>query len=447
MNPSDAVRGALACPRCTGGELARDLASLLCHHCGTRYPLIGGVPCLLPDPSLWRELWTSRIADYLAATDTRMAHLRAEAELADLLPRTRNRVLRVLGGLQDQRAQVQELLSPLFDPARPRSTDIPGRPESRDKLAVLECYENLFRDWVWGEAESASMRGLAAKLAPAGTGLGRLAVYGAGAGRLAVDVHETLAPELTLAIDINPLPLLVAQALTAGDSVDLPEFPLAPHSDDETVMLRHLPGRPPARDGLAFLFADALSPPFAAGSLNTVLTSWFVDSVAHDFRLVAAAINRVLAPGGHWINLGPLRFENALSRVYSIQEVHEIVAATGFDVQHTLREDVRYFDSPASGSRRIETAFGFLARKSAEASAVPIPPLVPPWVVDPRLPVPVSPVIMNLGRTSMFTASAISLVDGTRSLVDVAAALAAPWGLPPEVLLDQLRAFFAKLPP
>ncbi len=107
--------------------------------------------------------------------------------------------------------------------------------------AVLKCYENLFRDWAWGGEECASFLSLVERLVV--EPLGRLAVYGAGAARLAVDVHRRFDHELTLAIDLNPFPLLIADALLRGERVTLPEFPVAPLSDRDVVVERELAAR------------------------------------------------------------------------------------------------------------------------------------------------------------------------------------------------------------
>src|SRR5262249_33457543 len=62
---------------------------------------------------------------------------------------------------------------------------------------VLKFSENLFRDWVWGEAESDAALALVRRLldaAGAREPLGTVAGFGAGAGRLAVDLHRTGRP-------------------------------------------------------------------------------------------------------------------------------------------------------------------------------------------------------------------------------------------------------------
>jgi len=271
-------------------------------------------------------------------------------------------------------------------------------------------------------------------------------MYGAGAGRLAADVHQTCTPGHTLALDVNPVPFLVADKLLAGDTIDLPEFPLDPNSDEVAVVTRHLARPFAVRDGLSFVFADALRPPIPAGSLDAVVTSWFIDAARVDLRQTAAAINRVLKPGGLWVNLGPLRFQAVLSRAYTIEEALEIVGASAFQLLSNDRQELPYFESPVSGSHRTDLVFRFAARKTGEAAAADIPDVVPPWVANPLEPIPITPALVALGRTSMFTAGVLSMIDGERSIVDVARDLGAAWGVEPARLQDELRAFLARLP-
>jgi SAM-dependent methyltransferase len=405
----------------------------------------------MDDPPLWRALWQARASEFLASTEGLVATWSAEAERPDVRPRTRARLEQVAAATEGQRRCVADFFARLGAPAQQL---IPTRPEPGDS-PVLHCYENLFRDWVWGRVEAERTLELVARLAP-DPQLGRLAVYGAGAGRLAVDVHQALQPSVTLALDTNPLPLLVAAELVHGESIELPEFPVAPHSEAEVVVWQTLRCPVEPRDGFGFVFADARQPPFAPSSLDTVLTSWFIDVVDADLEAIAASIGRVLREGGVWLNLGPLRFKRDLARQYTIEEIWEIVGDQGFELVSRERADVPYFDSPVSGSRRTETVFGFAARRTAAAggslqdgspAVAGSRSQVPEWITDPRRPIPVRPSLMALGRKSMFTAGAISLVDGQRSLLDVASEIARATGVDPAALLDQLRAFFGMLPP
>jgi hypothetical protein len=126
--------------------------------------------------------------------------------------------------------------------------------------------------------------------------------------------------------------------------------------------------------------------------------------------------------------------------------VLELVGLGGFELLSHDRQDIPYFDSPVSGSRRTDTVFRFVARKTADARSVEIPETLPPWIANPLLPIPVTPAMVALGRTSMFTTGVLSMIDGTRSIVEVARSLGAAWGVEPERLHDELRAFLARLP-
>jgi SAM-dependent methyltransferase len=399
----------------------------------------------VPDPAFWRTLWLRRLDDYSASIELRVAALRHESRGSDLLPRTRQRLDRLAAGLEQQLEAVTALFSPLdVDPDLLSSTAIPSRPEAGSQVPVLEYHEHVFRDWVWGQRECAEALAFIGPAIPAR--VSRVAIYGAGAGRLAVDVHQRCEAGRTFALDVNPLPFLIADRLLAGEELELPEFPVDPNSADDVVIRRKLALPFPVRDGFALLFADALRPPFVAGSLDVVVTSWFIDVARTDLRQTAAAINRVLRPGGLWINIGPLRFQTVPSRAYTIEEAVEIAELGCFDVEANDRQNIPYLDSPVSGSRRNETVFRFVARKTGEAPAVEILDPVPPWVANTLVPIPVTPALVALGRTSIFTSGVLSMIDGTRSITDVARALGAAWGVEPGRLHEELRVFLARLP-
>jgi uncharacterized protein YbaR (Trm112 family) len=441
------LKDILCCPRCGGGLADADgAAGWRCARCGGAYPSVGDIPCLIDDPALWRTIWLRRLDDYTTQMESRVHELEREAEAPHLLPRTRQRILRIARGFAQQLEAVTSLFEPLDAGADQwAASAIPSRPEPGAQLAILECYDHVFRDWCWGEPECALAIDFIAPLVPAG--LERVAIFGAGAGRLAADVHQRCGPARTLALDVNPLPFLIANTLLAGRTVDLPEFPVDPNSDDVVVVARHLERPYALRDGFSFLFADALRPPIPPGSLDVVVTSWFIDVARAELRHTTAAINRVLRPGGLWLNLGPLRFQTVLSRAYTIEEVHEIAVAGGaFELLSHDSREIPYLDSPISGSKRRDLVFRFAARKTGEAAAPEIPDPTPPWVSNPLTPIPITPALVALGRTSMFTTGVLSMIDGQRSIVDVARELAAAWGVEPARLQDELRAFLARLP-
>jgi len=433
----------LGCPRC-GGRFINGEAGLACAGCGRIYPMIGSLPCLAPDPSYWRALWLSRLDDYLEVTDARIRFMKKESELDDILPRSRARLFRIIEAKSAERASIQGLFADLrrgavHSPAVPSVVEALG-----GRLAILEWYEHIFRDWAWGERENAQFAALVARLV--GRKLGLLAVYGAGAGRLAFDVHRSLSPEHTVALDLNPLPFLVAERLVHGATLELDEFPVSPVTDRHMVVHQRLRAPAEADDRLRFVFADALVPPLRPGTVDAVLTPWFIDSIPLDLRETLALVNRALRPGGLWIQIGPLNFNTVLSKTYLIEEVLELTERSGFRVLSHIEERVPYFDSPFSGSWRDETLYCLCAEKQVDAPAFEPRASVPSWVSETNLPIPMVPELISMARTSAFTTMVMSFIDGRRSISDIAVSLSDRLGMDEAGLKEQLRAFFAKLP-
>ena len=454
MTPSGPALGAavarvLACPRC-GGPLAGAAVALACNSCGVAYPPVGDVACLVPDPGLWRARWAQRADHYLTAAARRIADLNVERGADGLLRSTRERLIAIMTALSADREVIARVLAPLQgSAAQPQApSPIPTASAPGADYEVLKFSENLFRDWAWGGAESDAALDLVRRLLgspPHGEALGTVAVLGAGAGRLAVDVHRTLRPGVVVALDINPLPLLVAAELIRGGEVTLHEFPVGPHGKSGVALPRALRCPFPVDDTLAFVIADGLRPPLAPASVDVVVTPWFIDAADADPRVIAAAINRVLRPGGRWLNFGPLRFNGAASRQYTIDEVREIVAEGGFALDVETRESVAYFASPDSGSHRTETIFAFAAHKTAAIPAVDLPAVDPKWITDPRAPIPRLPDWEALRRSAVFTNGVIAMIDGRRSVAEIAAGLGKAWGVDAATLEDPLRAFLSRL--
>ena len=439
--------GHYACPRCFGA-LPQETAQgggFFCAACEAAYPVLGGVACLVPDPALFRRIWKGRLDDYLSLSEGRLARLRDEASAPGLLGRTRARIERVSQALELDRKTIAALLSD-FVPAGEEGVPalFPSADARLEDPPLLRYSEHLFRDWAWGDENSERALSFVRLLLP-GT-LGKVAVYGVGSGRLALDIHRSLGPEWTLGLDVNPLPLIVGARLLSGDEVELHEFPLAPHTDDVVAVRQRLRSPVALPSGLALAFADALNPPLAPGSLDTVVTPWFIDAVGTDLRSVAAAVNRVLRPGGRWLNFGPLRFTGPLAAQYLEGEVHEIVESSSFALAGTLAEDLPYFRSPFSGTARVDRVFAFAAEKTGEASAPEPAKLFAPWLTDTSLPIPAGKGLAVLRKKSVLTIGIVSMIDGRRSIRDLARDLGAQWGVPPSVVEEQLAPFLASLP-
>ena len=91
---------------------------------------------------------------------------------------------------------------------------IPSRPEPAPQPPILECYEHVFRDWAWGERECALALDFVTPLVPSGPRAASRSTARAPGGSRSTSTRRA-RPARTLALDVNPLPFLVADRLLA----------------------------------------------------------------------------------------------------------------------------------------------------------------------------------------------------------------------------------------
>lgn len=409
----------LQCPRCRRAPLVVADGGFACRTCQVRYPRLGGLPWLFADPELavgeWRNRLTLYLEEFAAAERATDRDLVAAARDS-----TRTRLARLRDAYREQSRLVRALLEPLaLSPLPlPHATALAFGTPLPLRQDLHSYYANVHRDWCWGAEENAASH---AEVAAALDGrAGRLLVLGAGAARLAYDLHQQGAQTLTAALDINPLLLLVAERVVRGGRVELYEFPIAPRTSADVAVRRELAAPAPARAGLELLFADAWRAPFAAQSFDAVVTPWLIDIVDLDFESVALAVNRLLVPGGRWVNFGSLAFPwRRPGLKYGPEEVRDIVVDAGFEVGLQRDATLPYMRSPASRHARVETVAIFAADKRRRGPREPASDATPPWLRDSALPVPRHDPLALAADASRIQAVLLALVDGQRSIDDL----------------------------
>jgi SAM-dependent methyltransferase len=417
----DLLAPLLACPAC-GGPLDVVGAGAACRGCGLQFPVIGGLAWLFVEPQAALADWRGRLRLLEQHLEREAALHRAGLSLAGLHPLTRLRLEAQAGALEAHSRLVQALLEPLGLTGREERHEVHLALGTRLPLSqgLTNYYANLHRDWAWGDQENAaSLAEVLAVLAPGGAP-SRLLVLGAGGGRLAYDLHQSLPLEVTLALDFNPLLATVGQRVSAGEKLDLFEFPIAPRSLAEHGLRRTLAAPAPSRPGLEFVLGDALAAPFADGTFDAVLTPWFVDIVPDDLPALMARINRLIAPGGRWVFFGSLAWaDRPPERCYSLEELLALAPAAGFEAGPPRETPLPYMRSPASRHARIEAVVSFAARKVAEVER-PAPPVRPDWLERTDLPVPALPAFREQSLSTRVYAFIMAMIDGKRSIRDMA---------------------------
>lgn len=412
----------LRCPRCRRASLSLQRAGWICAGCNAGYPVLGEVPWLFAEPQSMLAQWRGRLQFLLLSIEREVRTLRAELA-GSLAALTRQRLEFLATAQEDHASRLSRLLFPLDLAATHAGyeTHLALRTRLPSDQGLTNYYVNLHRDWAWGNAENGASIALIRSVAEDHAHWGNTLVLGAGSGRLAYDVHMQCAPRLTVAVDFNPLLLFVARDVTRGRSLELYEFPIAPRRLADHAVLRSLAAPQPVRTGFHIVAADALRAPFATEAFDTVLTPWLIDIVSEDFASFAARVNALLRPGGSWINFGSLAFsqgERALR--LSFEETLEVVARTGFAQPAIGEQSIPYMCSPGSRHARLESVVAWCARKEGEAPAALAEGTLPEWLVMSDRPVPQSEDFKVQAIATRIHAFMMALIDGRRSIQDMA---------------------------
>jgi hypothetical protein len=423
----------------------------MCDACSSGFPVIGDIAWLFPDPRQALAEWRGRLGMLAAHLAAQAAAMRVAAGKGAVAA-TRRRLEHVAAAHDDQVARLHALLAPLgIEPGATLATHQGLGTQLPLQQGLTNYYVNLHRDWCWGGEENALQLGeVRAALVAGGAGslagLGRTLVHGAGAGRLAYDLHVGGDAPLTVATDFNPLLLFAAREMFAGRGVELWEFPIAPRRLEDHAVLRTLAPPSPPRPGLELVAGDALQPPFADGAFDTVVTPWFVDIIGEPFARVAARVNLALRPGGRWINTGSLAFSRAAhaDRI-GLEEVRELLPGAGFTLAAVRETSLPYMRSPASRHARVEEVVTWVATKSGPPAEIPRTRAVPDWLANADHPVPRTPAFEMQAISSRVHAFMLALINGDRSIRDMARVLADQRLMPPNESEAAVRTFLTRL--
>ena len=427
----------LACPRC-----GTALDDLTCKACRVTFPRLGGIPWLFADPGAALGDWKNRWELALAHMHADLSRVRQALDGDAVRASTRRRLEALAAGYSAQRGLLQTILEPL---SRAEGANLETLLALRTRLpgahGILSYEANVHRDWCWGGEETA------AAVDAVLTALGslsplRVLVLGAGAGRLAYDLHQRTTASVTVALDLNPLLACIGSRVSAGEPVELVEFPLAPCTPEGSAVLRVLRAPGPSRPGLEFVLADALRAPFVSDAFDVVVTPWLLDVVEAGAAAVVQRVNHLLKDDGIWINQGSVAFEdpNPADRL-TLEELLDLAGECGFADVAASEQRTPYMNCPDSRHGRMEAVVTLRGRKGASLGRSTRHDSLPDWIVQGRSPVPALPAFRTQALTTRMHAFIMTLIDGQRSLKDMARVLEEQNLMPRQEAEAALRGF------
>lgn len=434
----------LACPKCCSTTASGLNASRqYCSTCDTQFFDLDGMPCWFPAGTAQKYLWEDLLAKFIEhATEAEKAHLKALSDIQHL-PATRRKLslnYSVANGAR--RSVIQILRAAGLRPLKRREF------ENFTPLGLFQYFELMLRDWAWTPIEEDGYRvyenenamaldALRRALDTVNVGaIERVLVIGSGAGRLSWDLHQTLRPVLTLALDKHPLLAYVSKRMVRdGATIELPEARLYPRkglSAERLWKLRSPDCDPELRGSWHVMAADAWSAPLQPESFDLILTPWFADINGRDCKDLIDLVAGLLKPGGCWLNHGPFLYPDDLpdSLKYTPEELRQLLQMSGFDMLHDHFRLMPYTWSPLSERGRSEEVWTFMARSpstssfssSTESAELAYSSAAPPaWMILPHLPVPA---FADSRRFPDTLQNITALMDGTRSINDIAEILA-----------------------
>lgn len=447
MTVHDGLAALTACPRCDKAPLTASGDGYRCSACKTDFPAVSGIPWLFAEPDASIGEWRNRLHFALQQLATESQQIKGALDEHDAAGLTHRRLAKQAAAKDDHRQQLRELLAPLD--IQSSTANVESYLAMRTRLptdqGIATYYSNIHRDWAWGDEENEASLAVIDSVCD-GASLGDSLILGAGAGRLAYDIHRQLDTGMTVAMDFNPLLVLVAAKVAAGEDIELYEFPLAPKTMDDVAVRRSLKAPEPAGENFQLVLADALRPPFARASFDTVVTPWLIDVIDEDLPVFATRINNLLKKGGRWINFGSLAFDHRdAARCYSLEEVLAVVEASGFASAETREETIPYMCSPASRHGRRETVFAFSAVKEKDTGHAPRHKALPDWIVTGKEPVPALPAFRSQAMSTQIYAFVMSMIDGKRTIHDMAALMEKQQLMTKEEAIPAIRNFLTRM--
>lgn len=426
---------------------------------GRSFPVLNGVPFLMPLTAINHQEWLSRFSALFAqakmeldqlqsaisdpAANSEAGPTKTQLRLQKRFAATRDNLQLYWQILQDFTAhkgigETKAEEGKFADPVAAYSLLLSSRQN------LLSYGDNLFRDWAWGEKEiEESVCASASHLEAMQHG--KALFLGVGAGRYCLELHRRLGFSTAILTDINPIFLLILSRLLQGETLDVWELPFAPRLPEHHAIAHRLATSFRLEENLMLAFADSRALPFVEQSFDVIVAPWFVDIQPEPPETFLAKMNHLLVAGGILHITGSLAFH--FSDPQLNLTVSELIAAAekcGFTLQTQSSKEQDYLRSPYAAGYRVELIHYLSFVKDAEASprALESPPL---WINQIDLIVPLESYFAAFAQKHSVLAETIKQINGKLSIRSIARFLARRFKMSESDAIESLQRLLLKL--
>jgi SAM-dependent methyltransferase len=342
-------------------------AELCCHNCGRSFPVLNEIPILTSRP---HELLLVHLEEFKQAQTAWMEKQSRCFGMAKAAarPATSARAERMLHGMTENLRLIGTFITPIEDflsKGKKQASNLIDWALSQNVGSAPQTMLPFFyQDWArtrdFEEAESLIVSGLLEHRPDEKT----IAILGAGACGLVSSTARHF--RRVYGVDLSVPTLLIAQAVLRGHTIEV----YVPNAGWRCSRLT-----PPsqAQNEIRLIAADVGTLPFAEGSLSAVVTQYLMD-ITGDPLGVADEIQRVLKPGGIWVNFSnPFKIPGELPELGPPEpsELQELFAPLGLDMVKAQRTrfTLQNLDQIyAGGHRNAQEVHFFIARKAASSA-------------------------------------------------------------------------------
>ncbi len=439
------------CVRCKEASARQSsvITDSTCAKCGQHFPSFEGIPFLYPEAEATWFVWQQQMRAAIQSLDREISSLSQETKTPGITRPTYNRLSVLKKFKSDFKAHLITAFGGIVGTSE-KSFSVPQILKSRLPITqeLLGYLTNVFRDWAWGEAEnqlslSQVSRALDKIESPKTK---NILFIGSGSSRLGFDVQVKYGFEECVCVDLNPYLLWIAKQMAEGKEISSVEFPKAPKTDADVAVAQKLSARSQSRPKMAFVLADATHLPFEEKVFDVVAMPWFIDILPGDAAAFLKYLNPFIKDGGALLHYGSLAFfRKSPSQNYILSEYGDLAKSFGFAQELSHAEYSPYLNSPHSNYHRLENVHTILFRKEKSLSFAPYPSHLPDWIIHTDRAIPALKEFQEVAQNESSYLQILSMIDGKKSIQQMASALAKKSGASAEQLTEAVRLSLADI--